>query len=176
MPPPLTLRRKAKTMTSKSKDFNTALAETAGQQVRQVQAGTPPGNPNAAADWHAAIGGVQAPGTLPSERAQNTWLAAMSPNLPEAEMAAMAAMAAKEERAAREEAAERAQLDKEWAEHQAATFVSPAEKAARAEQAKARSEREQAEREAAHQRDVERAQREIDAMWARRERATGAAP
>jgi len=145
-------------------NFNEALAQAQANQTRQVQEGTPAGNPNAVSDWYAAIAGVQAPGTLPSERAQAAWTAAVA-----LDATTSADDAAQRARLVREEADERAQQDAEWAAQQAA--AARVDVVGNAARAKAYQEAEDARIEDAHQVQVAEADRQVAEMWARREAA-----
>jgi len=137
-------------------------AKANAQQAPPKQEGTPAGNPNAVSDWHAAIAGVQAPGSLPSERAQAAWTAAVA-----ADTADTAVSAAEHARLVREEAAERAQHDAEWAAQQAA--AARIDVVGNAARAKAWQEAEDAKIEDAHQVQLAEADRQVAEMWARRE-------
>ena len=139
-------------------------AKANAQAPRQVQEGTPAGNPNAVSDWHAAIAGVQAPGSLPSERAQAAWTAAVA-----LDATTSADDAAQRARLVREEADERASQDAEWAAQQAA--MARVDVVGNAARARAYQEAEDARIEDAHQVQVAEADRQVAEMWARREAA-----
>jgi len=158
-------------MTPQTLNFNEALAQAQAQanQPRQVQEGTPAGTSATNQAWFAAISGQPPPtGSFPTQRAADQWLTAMN---------ASAAVAVDEQaeraREALEVQAERAQQDADWQAYQAQhPVVDPVRAAA---QALARSQQEEAEREAAHRADAARADLQMDAMWARREAAQGMA-
>jgi len=140
------------------------IAKANAQAPRQVQEGTPSGNPNAVTGWYAAIAGVQASGTLPSERAQAAWTAAVA-----LDATSSAGDAAERARLVREEADERAALDAEWALQQAA--MARVDVAGNAARAKAWQEIEDARIEDAHQLQTAEADRQVAEMWRQRELA-----
>ena len=145
------------------------IAKANAQAPRQVQEGTPSGNSSQLDAWHAAISNQPPPaGSSPMERAQDAWQRAVN-----ASAAAVVDEEAERARAAREIAAEREQQDREWAEYQA-KYPAP-DPVRAAALALARSQRDDEEREAAYRADAERADAEMNAMWARREAQQGVA-
>ena len=145
------------------------IAKANAQAPRQPQEGTPSGNSSQLDAWHAAISNQPPPaGSQPTQRAANEWLNAMN-----ASAAAVVDEEAERARAACEIAAEREQQDREWAEYQA-KYPAP-DPVRAAALARAQAEKEDEEREAAYRADAERADAEMNAMWARREAQQGVA-
>jgi len=148
-------------------NFNEALARAQANQTRQVQLGTPSGCSSQLDAWRAAISNKPPPpGSQPMQRAADQWLEAVAIST-----AVEVDEEAQKARLAQEIAAERAKEAAEWLAYQAShPAVDPVRAAA---QAKARSEREDIEREAAHRADAARADAQMDAMWRARELAAG---
>ena len=156
-------------MSPSTLNFNEALARAQANQTRQVQEGTPSGNSSQLDAWFAAISNQPPPpGSQPMQRAADQWVEAV---------AATTAVAVDEEalraRELLEVQAEAAKEAAEWAAYRAAN--PPVDPVRAAQQAKARSERDDEEREAAYRVDAARADAQMAQMWAARERAAGVA-